>query len=159
MLEANQRELVSAIRFGDYELDPNRGVLSHKGVPLKLQPQPFRVLELLVTHAPNIVTREQLSDYVWGTGVYVDIDQSLNFCIRQIRSALNDSASNPKFIDTLPKQGYRFIAVIDHEAPTAIPPTSDSAAPERTDSAWKDPPSTSHFSLTYPARSTCGQQI
>ena len=140
MLEANQRELTSAIRFGDYELDPNRGVLSRKGVPLKLQPQPFRVLELLVTHAPNIVTREQLSDYVWGTGVYVDIDQSLNFCIRQIRSVLNDSASNPKFIDTLPKQGYRFIAVIEQEAPNSAPPSPDSAAPDWTDAAWKGSP-------------------
>jgi TolB-like protein/DNA-binding winged helix-turn-helix (wHTH) protein/Tfp pilus assembly protein PilF len=135
MLEANQRELTSVIRFGDYELDPNRGVLSRKGVSLKLQPQPFRVLELLVAHAPNIVTREQLSDYVWGTGVYVDIDQSLNFCIRQIRSVLNDSASSPKFIDTLPKQGYRFIAVVEQEAPTPVPSSPDLATPEWTDSA------------------------
>jgi TolB-like protein/DNA-binding winged helix-turn-helix (wHTH) protein len=140
MLEANQRELTSVIRFGDYELDPNRGVLSRKGVPLKLQPQPFRVLELLVAHAPSIVTREQLSDYVWGTGVYVDIDQSLNFCIRQIRSVLNDSASNPRFIDTLPKQGYRFIAVVDHEASPAAPPAADSATPEWTDSARNGSP-------------------
>ncbi len=138
MLEANQRELTSAVRFGDYELDPNRGVLSHKGVPLKLQPQPFRVLELLVTNAPNIVTREQLSDYVWGTGVYVDIDQSLNFCIRQIRSVLNDSASSPRFIDTLPKQGYRFIAVIEQETPNAVPPPPGSSIPELTDPAWDD---------------------
>jgi TolB-like protein/DNA-binding winged helix-turn-helix (wHTH) protein/cytochrome c-type biogenesis protein CcmH/NrfG len=140
MLEANQRELTSAIRFGDYELDPNRGVLSHKGVPLKLQPQPFRVLELLVTHAPNIVTREQLSDYVWGTGVYVDIDQSLNFCIRQIRSVLNDSAADPRFIDTLPKQGYRFIAVIEQETPNPVLPPPRSAVPELPEPAWDNSP-------------------
>jgi TolB-like protein/DNA-binding winged helix-turn-helix (wHTH) protein len=141
MLEANQRELTSAIRFGDYELDPKRGVLSRKGVPLKIQPQPFRVLDLLVTHAPDIVTREQLSDYVWGTGVYVDIDQSLNFCIRQIRSVLNDSASNPRFIDTLPKQGYRFIAPIQRETQDPIPPylNSESRQSTRNDS----PPVTS----------------
>ena len=109
MFESKQRELPSAVRFGDYELDPKRGVLSRNGITLKLQPQPFRVLELLVARAPNIVTREELSDFVWGGGVYVDLDQSLNFCIRQIRSVLNDTASNPKFFDTLPKQGYRFL--------------------------------------------------
>jgi TolB-like protein/DNA-binding winged helix-turn-helix (wHTH) protein len=135
MFESQQRELSSAVRFGDYELDPRRGVLSRNGVPLKLQPQPFRVLELLVARAPDIVTREQLSDYVWQEGVYVDIDQSLNFCIRQIRSVLNDSASNPTFVDTLPKQGYRFIATIHQEAPqpelpAPIHAASIPAAPE-----------------------------
>ncbi len=103
------------LRFGGYELDPKRGVLSRGGVPLKIQPQPLRVLELLVTRAPGVVTREELSDYVWGNGVNVDLDQSLNFCVRQIRSVLNDSASNPKFIDTLPKQGYRFIGDVVQE--------------------------------------------
>jgi len=119
MFESKQRELPSAVRFGDYELDPKRGVLSRNGITLKLQPQPFRVLELLIARAPNIVTREEISDYVWGDGVYVDLDQSLNFCIRQIRSVLNDAASNPKFIDTLPKQGYRFIeSVVEVATPS-----------------------------------------
>jgi TolB-like protein/DNA-binding winged helix-turn-helix (wHTH) protein/Tfp pilus assembly protein PilF len=123
MFESKQRELPSAVRFGDYELDPKRGVLSRNGITLKLQPQPFRVLELLIARAPNIVTREEISDYVWGDGVYVDIDQSLNFCIRQIRSVLNDTASNPRFVDTLPKQGYRFIETVV-ELPPEIPPSS-----------------------------------
>jgi TolB-like protein/DNA-binding winged helix-turn-helix (wHTH) protein/cytochrome c-type biogenesis protein CcmH/NrfG len=119
MFESKQRELPSAVRFGDYELDPKRGVLSRNGITLKLQPQPFRVLELLIARAPNIVTREEISDYVWGDGVYVDLDQSLNFCIRQIRSVLNDAASNPKFVDTLPKQGYRFIeSVVEVATPS-----------------------------------------
>jgi DNA-binding winged helix-turn-helix (wHTH) protein/Tol biopolymer transport system component len=110
MPEANHRESSGGvIRFGEYELDPKRGVLSRHGMTLKIQPQPLRVLELLVTRAPEVVTREELSDYVWGNGVNVDLDQSLNFCVRQIRSVLNDSASDPKFIDTLPKQGYRFV--------------------------------------------------
>lgn len=109
MPEAKQSESTGALRFGDYELDPRRGVLSRKGMPLKIQPQPLRVLELLVMRAPEVVTREELSDYVWGNGVNVDLDQSLNFCVRQIRSVLNDNASIPKFINTLPKQGYRFI--------------------------------------------------
>jgi TolB-like protein/DNA-binding winged helix-turn-helix (wHTH) protein/Flp pilus assembly protein TadD len=122
-----EAKLTTAIRFGDYELDPKRGVLSRKGVPLKIQPQPFRVFELLVARAPDIVTREELSDYVWGDGVYVDLDQSLNFCIRQIRSVLNDSASNPKFVDTLPKQGYRFIGTVVREPEEAALLSSVSA--------------------------------
>jgi eukaryotic-like serine/threonine-protein kinase len=121
MPEAKQSESTGTLRFGDYELDPKRGVLSRKGMPLKIQPQPLRVLELLVARAPGVVTREELSDYVWGNGVNVDLDQSLNFCVRQIRSVLNDSASNPKFIDTLPKQGYRFIGdVVQEASPSAV---------------------------------------
>jgi Tol biopolymer transport system component/DNA-binding winged helix-turn-helix (wHTH) protein len=125
MPDANHRESnVGTIRFGEYELDPKRGVLSRRGVPLKIQPQPLRVLELLLVRAPGVVTREELSDYVWGNGVNVDLDQSLNFCVRQIRSVLNDSASDPKFIDTLPKQGYRFVGNVVRE--TA--PVSEAAA-------------------------------
>jgi Tol biopolymer transport system component/DNA-binding winged helix-turn-helix (wHTH) protein len=106
-------------------------VLSRGRVPLKIQPQPLRVLELLVTRAPGVVTREELSDYVWGNGVNVDLDQSLNFCVRQIRSVLNDSASNPKFIDTLPKQGYRFIGDVVREAePSPVTAPSVSEGPE-----------------------------
>jgi TolB-like protein/DNA-binding winged helix-turn-helix (wHTH) protein len=125
MSDDNQQDSTSAIRFGDYELNPRRGVLSRKGIALKLQPQPFRVLEILVKRAPNIVTREEIGDSVWGDGVYVDLDQSLNFCIRQIRSVLNDSASNPKFVDTLPKQGYRFIGPIVE----VRPPSTESLPP------------------------------
>ena len=118
MPEENHRESSGGVvRFGGYELDPRRGVLSRGGFPLKIQPQPLRVLELLVTRAPEVVTREELSDSVWGNGVNVDLDQSLNFCVRQIRSVLNDSASNPKFIDTLPKQGYRFIGDVVPDVP------------------------------------------
>jgi eukaryotic-like serine/threonine-protein kinase len=116
MHEENHRESGGTIRFGEYELDPKRAVLSRRGIPLKIQPQPLRVLELLLLRAPRVVTREELSDYVWGNGVNVDLDQSLNFCVRQIRSVLNDSALDPKFIDTLPKQGYRFVGDVVREA-------------------------------------------
>jgi Tol biopolymer transport system component/DNA-binding winged helix-turn-helix (wHTH) protein len=132
MPEENHREPSGGvIRFGGYELDPRRGVLSRGGFPLKIQPQPLRVLELLLTRAPEVVTREELSDSVWGNGVNVDLDQSLNFCVRQIRSVLNDSASNPKFIDTLPKQGYRFNGDVVREAePAAVAAVSVSGKSE-----------------------------
>jgi Tol biopolymer transport system component/DNA-binding winged helix-turn-helix (wHTH) protein len=142
MPEANHRESSGGlIRFGGYELDPKRGVLSRGTVPLKIQPQPLRVLELLVTRAPEVVTREELSDYVWGNGVNVDLDQSLNFCVRQIRSVLNDSASNPKFIDTLPKQGYRFIGdVVPEVMPPPVAAASVSAEPEPLHTAVSEVP-------------------
>jgi eukaryotic-like serine/threonine-protein kinase len=141
MPEEKHRESTGAIRFGEYELDPKRGVLSRGGVPLKIQPQPFRVLELLVMRAPEVVTREELSDYVWGNGVNVDLDQNLNFCVRQIRSVLNDSASNPKFIDTLPKQGYRFIRdVVGDVPPSPLPAASVSGEPEPPYAAVREVP-------------------
>ncbi len=112
-------EKSGVVRFGEYELDARRGVLLRKGVVQKLQPQPFRVLELLVARAPEIVTREELGDAVWGAGVHVDLEQSLNYCIRQIRLVLNDTAANPKFVDTLPKQGYRFLVVVERTVEVA----------------------------------------
>jgi eukaryotic-like serine/threonine-protein kinase len=131
MSEENHRESRNGIfRFGEYELDSKRGALSRGAVPLKIQPQPLRVLELLLMRAPALVTREELSDYVWGNKVNVDLDQSLNFCVRQIRSVLNDSASNPMFIDTLPKQGYRFIGDVVRQVAPAPDPVARSVAVE-----------------------------
>lgn len=113
-------EKPTIVRFGEFEFDSTRGVLCRGGVVLKLQPQPFRVLQILLDRAPRIVTREELGEYIWGSEVHVDLEQSINFCVRQIRSILNDSASSPRFIDTLPKQGYRFIAeVVRNGSPAA----------------------------------------
>jgi eukaryotic-like serine/threonine-protein kinase len=131
MPEENHRESSDGVfRFGEYELDPKRGVLSRGDVPLKIQPQPLRALELLLLRAPGLVTREELSDYVWGNRVNVDLDQSLNFCVRQIRSILNDNASHPKFIDTLPKQGYRFIGDVVRQVAPASATVARSVAVE-----------------------------
>ncbi len=108
------------VRFGEFEFDSTRGLLCRAGVVLKLQPQPFRVLQILLERAPGIVTREEMAEHIWGSAVHVETEQSINFCVRQIRSVLNDSASNPKFIGTLPKQGYRFLAdVVRDQATTA----------------------------------------
>ncbi len=107
-------------RFCDFELDlPNR-TLSHHGVRAKFQKQPFQVLELLVQRAPEIVSREEIRQHVWGDAVYIDATQSINFCIRQIRLALGDTSARPRFIETLPRQGYRFIATLD-ETPGNTP--------------------------------------
>ncbi len=107
----------SRFRFGDFELDPEHGVLLCRGTVAKLQPQPFHVLRHLLTRAPAVVSREELGDAVWGErGVHVDLDQSLSYCIRQIRQVLADSASVPMYIETLPRQGYRFIGALHGEA-------------------------------------------
>ena len=110
------------IRFGEFELDLSCQTLSHNGVPIKLQKQPFQVLGLLVERAPKIVSREEIRQHVWGDTVYIDATQSINFCIRQIRLALGDTSARPGFIETLPRQGYRFIAPLQGaSANTSIP--------------------------------------
>ena len=100
-------------RFCGFELDLSTQTLSQHGVRAKLQKQPFQVLELLVQRAPEIVSREDIRRQVWGDAVYIDATQSINFCIRQIRLALGDTSARPRFIETLPRQGYRFIANLD----------------------------------------------
>ena len=100
------------LRFGDYQLDSYSGKLLRDGHPVKIQPQPLRVLAFLAEHPGEIVSREQLRERIWGEATFVEFDQGLNYCIRQIRLALRDEASKPAYIETLPKQGYRFIASV-----------------------------------------------
>ena len=100
----------SRFGFDAFELDSRRGVLLCAGTVAKLQPQPFRVLQYLLAQAPAVVSREELGEFVWGgRGVHVELDQSLNYCVRQIRQVLGDSATEPRYVETLPRQGYRFI--------------------------------------------------
>ena len=99
-------------RFGEFEVDLLRQTLSVRGVRIKLQRQPFKVLELLIQRAPEIVSRDEIRRHVWGDEVYVDSAQNINFCIRQVRAALGDT-SEGHLIETLPRQGYRFVALLD----------------------------------------------
>jgi DNA-binding winged helix-turn-helix (wHTH) protein/TolB-like protein len=98
------------VRFGRFEFDPGTGVLLRDGFPVRLQPQPGRVLGLLVERAGEVVTRDELRQTVWADGTFVDFERGLNFCIAQIRAALGDAADSPRFVETLPRRGYRFIA-------------------------------------------------
>jgi len=102
-------EDVVALHFGPFELDLRSGELRRGGALLKLQPQPFKVLALLAGHPGELVTREEIQHEVWPAGTFVDFEQSLNFCIRQIRAVLGDSALTPRYIETLPRRGYRWI--------------------------------------------------
>src|SRR5262245_6995884 len=99
---------VVALRFGAFELDLRSGEMRRAGVLIRLQPQPFKVLAMLACRPGELVTREEIQKEVWPAGTFVDFEQSLNFCIRQIRSALGDSALSPRFVETLPRRGYRF---------------------------------------------------
>ncbi len=95
-----------------FDFDPATRELRREGVPVRVQPQPAQVLGLLLSHPGEVVTRETLREAIWGAGTFVDFDRGLNFCVAQIRSALGDSAESPRFVRTIPKRGYQFIAPV-----------------------------------------------
>lgn len=101
------------LRFGEYELDPDVGELRRNGTRLKLQPQPFKLLLLLLRRSGAIVTREEIRQELWADGTYVDFDQAVNFSIKQVRDVLRDQSDRPVYIQTVPKRGYRFIAPVE----------------------------------------------
>jgi DNA-binding winged helix-turn-helix (wHTH) protein len=117
-------------RFEDYEIDLGTGELQRRGQPVPLQRQPARVLARLVGRAGALVPREELHAAVRGDGVYVDFDRGLNYCIRQLRQALGDDPRAPRFIETVARQGYRFVAPIEPAAPTR-PETASTARSAR----------------------------
>ncbi|MGH7524711.1 MAG: winged helix-turn-helix domain-containing protein [Gemmatimonadales bacterium] len=100
------------LRFGTFELDSDSAELLRQGERVALPPQPFKVLALLVKQGGAVVNRAEIRDQVWGAGTHVEFDQGLNYCIRQIREALGDDADAPRYIETLPRRGYRFLAPV-----------------------------------------------
>jgi DNA-binding winged helix-turn-helix (wHTH) protein/TolB-like protein len=110
-----------AVWFGDFEFDPIAGELRQGGTTTRLEPQPARVLAVLVERAGKVVSREELQQRVWDGDTFVDFERGLNYCIAQIRAALGDSASEPHFVETLPRRGYRFIAPLQQDTPHAPP--------------------------------------
>ncbi|HKC13590.1 MAG TPA: winged helix-turn-helix domain-containing protein [Vicinamibacteria bacterium] len=124
-------------RFGTFELDRRTGELRKDGRKVKLQEQPFRILELLLADPGEVVTREQLRSTVWPADTFVDFDDGLNSAIRKLRQALDDSAENPRFVETLPKRGYRFIAPVAVESGEGEESAGPARAPMR---AWRPAP-------------------
>jgi DNA-binding winged helix-turn-helix (wHTH) protein len=102
----------SILRFGTFEVDLCAGELRKQGARIKLQEQPFHVLTLLLQRPGDVVTREELRSQSWPADTFVDFDNSLNTAINKLREALEDSADNPRFIETLPRRGYRFIVPV-----------------------------------------------
>ncbi|HEY0787187.1 MAG TPA: winged helix-turn-helix domain-containing protein [Thermoanaerobaculia bacterium] len=115
------------LRFGEFEADLDAGLLRHRGERLTLRGQAFEVLAILLEHAGDVVTREQLRRRLWPDDVFVDFDNNLNTAVARLREALNDSADQPRYIETVPRRGYRFLSdaapvtAIPHESPVRPP--------------------------------------
>ena len=115
------------IRFGVFEVDLNSGELRKHGIRIKLHDQPFKILTILLEHPGEVVTREQLCERLWPNGIFVDSEAGLNSAIKKIRIALGDSAEHPRFVETLPRRGYRLIveaAPVDSYIDAALPSAS-----------------------------------
>ncbi len=129
----------SRLRFGRFSFVPSTGELLRDNVRVKLQAQPAKVLAALTRHPGEVVSRDALKDEIWGRDTHVDFERGLNFCIAQIRSALGDSAESAAFIETVPKQGYRFIAALERTPDTrqsASQPSRDVTAPADAKRSW-----------------------
>src|SRR5271167_1453203 len=109
-------------RFGAFEVDVRAGEVYKHGIRLKLQDQPFQVLAVLLEHAGDVVTREELRQKLWPADTFVDFDTGLNTAIKKLRDVLADSAEEPRYIETLPRRGYRFIARVENgDLPAPVP--------------------------------------
>src|SRR6202158_591503 len=108
-------------RFGVFEVDLRAGELRKQGVRIKLQEQPFHVLTALLRQPGEVVTREELRNQNWSADTFVDFDNSLNTAINKLREALGDSADSPRFIETLPRRGDRFIAPVEGGETPVVP--------------------------------------
>src|SRR5215472_14694104 len=102
----------SVLRFGTYEIDPHAGELRKGGIRIRVQHQPLKLLEILLEHPGEVVTREDLRSRIWPDQSFGDFDQAVNIAIAKLRGVLGDSADNPRFIETIPRRGYRFIAEV-----------------------------------------------
>jgi len=111
------------LRFGVFELDLKTGELRKSGRGVRLRPQAAKVLGILASRPGQLVTREDLQGQLWGQETFVDFEHSINLCIREIRTALSDDAATPRYIETLPRQGYRFIAPVHDRDKSERDPT------------------------------------
>jgi len=118
----------SVVRFGAYEVSLQSGEVRKAGLRIRVQQQPMKLLEILLERPGEVVTREELRSRVWADESFGDFDQAVNIAIAKLRSALGDSADNPRFIETLPKRGYRFIADVSVVDADARPKRSEFAA-------------------------------
>ena len=141
-------EIPRGFRFGVFEADLHTGEVCKSGRKVRLQEQPFRVLAMLLQRAGEVVTREDIQKKLWPEDTFVDFEHGLNIAINKIREALGDSAESPRFVETLPKRGYRFIApvvALDSPHPAAavlatVPPeelTEPELARPKTAKAWR----------------------
>jgi DNA-binding winged helix-turn-helix (wHTH) protein len=160
MAEMPETRPIRRYRFGIFELDAATGELRRKGIRVKLHSQPFQVLTLLLERPGEMLTREEICRELWPDGTFVDYEHGLNSAVNRLREALGDKASNPRFVETLARRGYRFLAPVERialevEAPPSIAPApveptqpqpeAKSGYLDRLLAAPEDQPHTSHF--------------
>jgi TolB-like protein/DNA-binding winged helix-turn-helix (wHTH) protein/Tfp pilus assembly protein PilF len=139
------RNLASRIRFGVFEVDLKSSELRKHGLRLKLSDQPLHILAMLLEKPGEIITREELRSRLWPSDTFVDFDHSLNNAVMRLREALGDSSDNPRFIETIPRRGYRFIApaeVINDSAPVLLVPKEKESVPHDVSPATEGLPQT-----------------
>ena len=119
--------------FGEYSFDVKPYSLARSGIDCELTPQQAQLLELLIENAGDMVSRQQIRERLWAADVHVDFDRGINFCVARLRSVLGDSTSSPRFVETVPRRGYRFVALVTEGSPeaVAVPPANE---PEETSS-------------------------
>src|SRR6478735_3639033 len=108
------------VRFASFELDVRSRELRQGSSCVRLQDQPFEILRLLLERPGDVITRDELQQRLWPDGTFVDFEHSLNAAVKRLRAVLGDDADNPRFVETLPRRGYRFIASL-HRAESAVP--------------------------------------
>src|ERR1700757_5518977 len=112
-----------ALRFGLYEVDFAAQELRKSGIRIKIQDQPFQILALLLERPGQIVTREEIQKRLWAGDTFVDFDLGLNSAVKKLRQALGDESENPRFVETLYRRGYRFLAPVQGDPAAAVPIT------------------------------------
>ncbi|HEU5231487.1 MAG TPA: winged helix-turn-helix domain-containing protein [Terriglobales bacterium] len=128
MLPNESRSNSEVVRFAEFEADLRTGELRRDGRLLKVQGKPFQVLSALLVRPGDLVTREELRQSLWPADTFVDFEHGLNTAINKVREALRDSASNPRFIETLPRRGYRFIGAVYSNSVAGVSPASHQTA-------------------------------
>jgi DNA-binding winged helix-turn-helix (wHTH) protein len=124
------------LRFDAYEVDLRAQELYKGGRKVRLQVQPFHILAMLLEHPGEVLTRDELRKRLWPEDTFVDFDHSLNTAVKKLRQALSDDQKKPRFVETLPKRGYRFIGSVKHQASTVTPATAEPPKSHPALSSW-----------------------
>src|ERR1700736_1253854 len=134
-----EKEPRQVVRFGIFDLDVRARSLHKSGIRIKLQGQPFDVLVLLISRRGEVVTRDELQRNLWPADTFVDFEHSVNTAVMRLRDALGDSAESPRYVETVPRYGYRFIAPMEWPAEIAAPPVQEARQEARPESQTGEP--------------------
>ena len=138
-------------RFGQFTLDTASGILTRRGLRVKLQEQPFQILALLLEHHGAVVSRAEIRERLWAANTFVDFDKSLGVAVLKVREALEDDAANPRFVETIPRRGYRFIAPVTATSTEDLPSSPDRSLQEEISASSLPLPQAATAALAFPA--------